>query len=101
MIQKEELPEEQLHLTFESKDQDKEETLITDLFQSNLTNKNTIVAQSKQLQLFADEMDVKRGERNTQQIIHSISMTAVMLFLLFIAIALLFLIVPKLKPTQS
>src|SRR5690625_5177040 len=54
LINKEDLPEEQLELTFDLPDQTESDLLKDDLFQSLVVETNTITAKSDQLNLFSD-----------------------------------------------
>lgn len=104
LINKEDLPEEQLELTFEGPDRTDSDLLKGDLFQSLVVETNTITAKSGQLNLFSDEenvaLDMKEDDDVITDHISLISILFIALLIMMIA-ALFILIIPKINHQEK
>jgi len=104
LMNKEDLPEEQLTLTFDKPDRTDSDLLKDDLFQSFVVETNTITAKSDQLNLFSDEENVALGMKEEEEVITDhISLISILLIaLLVIMLASLFVfIIPKIKHQEK
>ncbi|MFC4024359.1 type VII secretion protein EssA [Oceanobacillus longus] len=103
LIQREELPAEQQYLTFE-KPKDTESNVLKDqLFESTVTEKNTITTKADHLNLFseADNQTKQRSESEQTSQSSSSIITVMVAVVVIVIAAMFFLIIPRLKNTSS
>lgn len=102
LLEREELPEEQLGLTFDQDERTESEQLLDELFESSVVETNTITSKAAQMELFDVSDEPLKRDKETE--VEQESTSFLMIFMIIVVIAvigLLIIIMPRLQHTQD
>lgn len=102
LLEREELPEEQLGLTFDRDERTESEQLLDELFESSVVETNTITSKAAQMELFSVSDEPLKRDKETEVEQESTSfLTMFMIIAVIVVIGLLIIIMPRLQHTQD
>src|SRR5699024_9091614 len=102
LLEREELPEEQLGLTFDRDERTESEQLLDELFESSVVETNTITSKAAQMELCSVSDEPLKRDKETE--VEQESTNFLMIFMIIaviVVIGLLVIIVPRLQHTED
>src|SRR5690625_30662 len=102
LIERKELPEEQMNLTFQNDTLTESEIILDELFQSAKVETNTITSKAAQMELFSLAEEEVSESKEDELIIEGPNILMIIMIIgVIVIVAMLFMIIPKLQHTQD